>query len=146
MPAKVLLAAAMAWCAALLVTACSGGDSAPATPKLKAVEVRLGEYTLVPSIADASSGSVAFEAKNGGLREHELVVVRTDLAPDALTVVGSQVDEQASGLAVAHISTTDLQPGKSAIVSVNLAAGQYVLICNVATHYQLGMRAGFTVR
>jgi uncharacterized cupredoxin-like copper-binding protein len=30
-------------------------------------------------------------------------------------------------------------------VSADLAAGKYVIICNVAGHYQLGMRAAFTV-
>lgn len=149
MSKKVLFAAAMAWCAALLVTACSGGESAPATAKpqaVQAVEVRLGEYTLVSTVASAPSGSVTFSSKNNGLLEHELAVIKTDLAPDKLIVVGSQVDEPASGLTVGRIPTVEQQPGQVANVTLNLAAGQYVLICNIATHYQLGMRAGFTVR
>ena len=35
--------------------------------------------------------------------------------------------------------------GKSAAVTIDLTAGKYVFICNVAGHYQLGMHTGFTV-
>ena len=147
MPVKVLLmAAAITSCAVLLVAACSGGESAPASPQPQVVEVRLGEYTLVASVASLPAGNITFKAKNLGLIEHELVVIQTDLAPDALVVAGSQVDEQASGLTAARIPVTDLQPLRSASAAFDLAAGKYVLICNVATHYELGMRAGFTVR
>jgi uncharacterized cupredoxin-like copper-binding protein len=31
-------------------------------------------------------------------------------------------------------------------VSADLAAGKYVVICNVAGHYQLGMRAALEVQ
>ena len=35
--------------------------------------------------------------------------------------------------------------GKSSAVTLDLAPGKYVFICNIASHYQLGMHAGFTV-
>jgi len=38
-----------------------------------------------------------------------------------------------------------LPVGKVEVVTADLAAGNYVIICNVAGHYQLGMRAAFTV-
>ena len=31
-------------------------------------------------------------------------------------------------------------------VTANLTAGKYVLLCNLAGHYQMGMRAPFTVQ
>jgi uncharacterized cupredoxin-like copper-binding protein len=45
----------------------------------------------------------------------------------------------------------DLEVGNSETLAVNLEAGPYVLICNVydkkekESHYQEGMRTGFTV-
>ena len=36
--------------------------------------------------------------------------------------------------------------GKVSVVTADLAAGNYVVICNVAGHYQLGMRAALKVR
>ncbi len=41
---------------------------------------------------------MTFVANNTGPSEHELVVLKTDLAPDALPVEGGQVDEGASGI------------------------------------------------
>ena len=35
--------------------------------------------------------------------------------------------------------------GKTKSKTFTLKAGKYVLVCNIAKHYQLGMRAPFTV-
>ena len=39
-----------------------------------------------------------------------------------------------------------LPVGKVSVVTADLAAGKYVVICNIAGHYQLGMRAALTVQ
>ena len=67
----------------------------------------------------------------------------------ALTLVlvacGSKVDEAASGTVIGRIDESDLGPGKSASATFELSPGKYVLICNVAGHYEDGMYAGFEV-
>ena len=44
---------------------------------------------------------------------------------------------------VAKIDT--VAPGSTQTVNAQLEPGNYVIICNVPGHYQLGMHAGFTV-
>lgn len=41
--------------------------------------------------------------------------------------------------------TGNVATGKTKSVTLKLKAGTYVLVCNIAQHYGLGMRAGFTV-
>ncbi len=98
--------------------------------------------SVTPSVATVAAGSVTFEAENVGGIQHELVVIRTDLAADALPQSGDTVD--VSGLDV--LGDTDaIDSGASEALTVDLAAGNYVLICNVPGHYGLGMRTAFTV-
>ena len=73
----------------------------------------------------------------------ELVVIRTDLAADALPVSGATVDE--SQLDVLGRTDT-IGGGESETLSLNLSAGSYVLICNVPGHWGLGMRSSLTVQ
>lgn len=100
------------------------------------------------------TGSVTFDATNAGPdAEHELVVIRTDLAPDALpTKEDASVDEEGQGLEVMG-EIPEFQPGQSGEITLDLPAGSYVLICNLVTeengqlesHYGFGMRTAFTV-
>jgi uncharacterized cupredoxin-like copper-binding protein len=69
-------------------------------------------------------------------------VIKTDLASDALPTANAQVDEGQVDVAA---SIPEYAAGETKEVSVDLEPGSYVFICNVAGHYDLGMRAGFTV-
>jgi uncharacterized cupredoxin-like copper-binding protein len=91
--------------------------------------------------ASVKAGKVTFTFKNTGNRQHEMIVLKTDTAFDALTVGSdNKVSEDAS---VGEISETDA--GKTVVKTFDLAAGKYVLICNIEKHYAQGMRAAFTV-
>ena len=86
----------------------------------------------------------AFVAKNAGTIAHQFVVLETNLAPEAVPVVNFKADETAAGVSkVGDIK--ELKPGSTATASFDLARGRYVLICNVPTHYNGGMRAPFEV-
>ena len=115
-------------------------------PQASTVEVDLAEWSVTADVATVSAGSVTFATSNMGALAHELVVIRTDLAPDALVVEGSGVDEAASGNTAGKIEQTELPGGGSASATFDLTPGSYVLICNIAGHYQLGMRTGLTVQ
>ena len=105
------------------------------------VDVALAGFSVTPSVQSVAPGSVTFQANIVGGR-HQLTVIRTDLAPDALPLDGTTV--AVGGLDV--VGATDaLAVGETAQVSATLAAGNYVLICNIPTHYDRGMRTAFTV-
>jgi hypothetical protein len=71
---------------------------------------------------------VTFEANNVGATAHELVIVDTDMAPDALVVENGKVNEAASGTLVGEIEVDELPPGASASGTFDLQPGKYVLI------------------
>jgi hypothetical protein len=116
------------------------------------LEVTLQEFAVVPAESSASAGAVTFDVTNDGPDDpHELVVIKSDLAPDALpTDDNGAVDESGEGIEVIG-EIEEFPPGQSRSKSFNLDAGAYVLICNVfeeaeqESHYQNGMRTAFTV-
>ena len=80
---------------------------------------------------------------NDGALEHEFVVVRSDLAVDALPQAGGAVDESQ----IEVVGRIEQWPGgETKEATFSLTAGSYVLICNIPGHYQLGMRAAFRVQ
>jgi len=50
------------------------------------VGVELGEWFINSDSASLAAGSVTFEVSNKGKQDHNLVIIKTDLAPDALVV------------------------------------------------------------
>jgi uncharacterized cupredoxin-like copper-binding protein len=131
--------------AAVLLAACSSATAAPPTaagPTTVAVELKT--YSVAPNPATAKAGEVTFNVTNAATdQQHEFVVIKSDLAADQLPV-GS--DSTVSEDAVEVVDeVAEMDPGKTGTVTVNLAASQYVLICNRPGHYQAGMHTGFTV-
>lgn len=138
----------------LIAASCGGGaketSGGKTEPGLKTegggetVDAELKEMTITASPSSIAAGSVTFAATNVGTIDHELVVLKTDLAPDALPVKDGKVEEAGTGIqAIGEIE--EFAPGKTESATFNLEAGKYVLLCNIASHYQAGMRAAFTV-
>lgn len=133
--------------ALLSLVACGGGTETT-------VAVTLQEFSVLPAQESAPAGSITFEVENTGPEDiHEFVVIKTDLAPDALpTAEDGSVDETGEGMEVIG-EIEDLATGATETLKVDLDAGSYALICNIVeeeggdtlVHYQLGMRTGFTV-
>ena len=107
------------------------------------VRVVLTEWDLEPSAASVPAGEVTFEVANAGTMDHNFVLIKTDLAADQLNLTGdgTQVDEEGTGDVI--VSTDPFGPGETDPETHELVAGHYVMLCNVAGHYQLGMRADF---
>ena len=108
------------------------------------IDVSLSEFVLEPSTDTASAGTFTFNVTSNGAIFHNLRVIATDLAPDALPTDDATFSADEEQLDVVA-STEDLDPGEQETLTVELAAGSYVLICNIATHYDLGMAVAFTV-
>jgi uncharacterized cupredoxin-like copper-binding protein len=124
---------------AVTVAACAGGSEA--IPADVDVAVHLKDYRVELSVDTVKPGTVRFGVKNEGGMEHSFELMRTDLPFDKLPTVDAKVKED--GL-VKQVKS--LAVGKVSVVTAVLAAGKYVIICNVAGHYQLGMRAALTVQ
>ncbi len=126
----------------------SGGGGVTAAPSNGApVSVTAGdksdtEQFLTVDPVTVKAGNVTFTFKNTGTRQHEMIVLKTDEAIDQLKIdaATNKVSEDAS---VGEISETD--KGKTVTKTLDLAAGKYVLVCNIEKHYAQGMRSAFTV-
>lgn len=128
--------------------AISAGLLAAALPALVSADGEIGvELTEAPPSVTASSnttaaGATTFQVANVGAIAHELVVIRTDLAADALPVTGDTVDLSALDVVA---DSDEFAAGTGGTVTADLLEGSYVLICNVPGHYGLGMRTALTV-
>lgn len=103
------------------------------------VNVVLNEWKIVPDPTSAKAGKVTFDVKNTGSATHEMVVIKTAKGAADLGK-GSRVPETGSAG-----ETGDIPAGGTKKVTLNLKAGHYVLICNIAGHYSAGMHTDFTV-
>ena len=127
------------------LSACGGGGSKSSSPP-GTVTVTEKEYAIGLSSKAIKAGKVHFEVKNQGGMPHELVLFKTDLAPNALPVKEGKVDEEGAGLQHIDPEAENISPGQTKSLDADLAPGSYVAICNIAGHYQLGMRAAFKVQ
>jgi uncharacterized cupredoxin-like copper-binding protein len=104
------------------------------------VSVAMSDFKFAPAKLTTSARRLKVTAKNAGQQQHEFVLLRTDKAPDAIPLKGSEASEASS---VGEIS--EQQPGQGATHSFRLKPGNYVFICNVDGHYKLGMRGALVV-
>jgi uncharacterized cupredoxin-like copper-binding protein len=132
----------------------TGADRCAITEPGPGSAVAVGEGAPIRlDTTSVDAGPTTFTVTNDGLIGHELVVLRTDLAPNKLPLTddGKVADERGPG--VTRVGTTDLiDVGCAASLTLHLQTGTYVLICNLPGppdspgHYEGGMVAPpFTV-
>lgn len=93
----------------------------------------------------ARAGKITFDVTNNSKGTiHEMIVMQLDPAGDALPYItaDNKVDEDKAG---DKGEVSELDPGKSGSLTVDLVPGKYLLICNVPGHYASGMWTEFTV-
>jgi uncharacterized cupredoxin-like copper-binding protein len=146
------------------VAACGGDDdsAASAGDKGTVVDVALGEsgltYFVRPGQATVEAGTVTFAVTNAGELTHEFIVYSNledvatgDLPINAEEDVANLVEENIVGAApyaTPPIVPADEEPGAAdpripgggwgAELTVDLAAGKYILLCNLPGHYAGG--------
>ena len=130
--------------AALLVafTACSSSSSGG----IKGTE---SDFKITLDKTSASAGKVTFNVTNNGPSTHEFVIFKTNLPQDQLPTKkeNGAVVVNETGPGVQHIDEIPgINKGDTKSLTVNLKPGKYVIICNLPTHYQLGMHVPFTVK
>jgi hypothetical protein len=122
----------------------NGEPTPPDGPPPGGIQVDLTEFAIAVDPPGTGAGEVTFAVINAGSILHNFRLIATDAAPDALPLddSGFQVDEDALEVVA---STAELPGGETEEVSVELESGPYVIICNIPTHYEQGMYAGFNV-
>ena len=160
--AVLSVAAVMTAIIVVLATRSAGGDNgqrgtrAPNGAPIPTVNADLSEFNVtVSQFASAPAGDVTFVVKNSGGIDHEMIVLKTDTpfnklpiadAGDPPAPVKTGADKVDEGTNVGETGDPNLKPGQTRTFTIkHLAAGRYVLLCNLAKHYGLGMRAAFTV-
>jgi uncharacterized cupredoxin-like copper-binding protein len=117
------------------------------SPPGTVVKVLLDDFHVHRDTGAVPAGMVRFQLVNNGPSTHELIVVRTDRAPDKLPLQrdGLTVDEEGPGVEpVDEAEGLDIADRRT--LTLSLAPGHYVLFCNMEGHYLGGMHAAFTVR
>lgn len=93
----------------------------------------------------APAGEVTFIVKNSSKDTiHEMIVMYRQDPTKLLPLIDNEnrVDEDKAG---DKGEVSELNPGQSGSLTVTLAPGKYVLVCNVPGHYEAGMWAEFEV-
>lgn len=123
--------------------ASSGGAQATVGSASSTLHATLTEFALTLDKNEAPSGRVTIDAKNDGTVAHQIVIANTDLDADKLPVQAGIVD-------VAKLKIvgklTEFAAKTVSSDGFGLAAGRYVLFCNVPGHYQAGMHTVLTIR
>jgi len=116
----------------------------------RTVKVTLRDYDVVLS-PTVSVGKVTFAARNDGEFVHEIVVVKTDLAPAELPRdENGMFDELGAGVTFID-EVENIPPGATKELTVDLQPGKYYLLCNKLAepddpkgHFEHGMYQRFT--
>lgn len=104
------------------------------------------DFAITPGQASIREGVVDLHVTNSGPSQHELLIFRTDLAPSQLPLgPDGRVDEGGDGVLKVFDSGNSIDAGATKVFHTALAAGNYVLVCNLPGHYRAGMHTAFTV-
>lgn len=126
----------------MIVVAASACSAAPSdTSEVPALYLDLSDFKIASDHATLPAGHVVFGVRNRASMLHEVKIIKTDLAPDALPIDQAKAKEDGKVAELLNIAS-----GASRKLVADLGPGKYVIICNIAGHYQLGMRVGLEVQ
>lgn len=132
--------AALVFALGLVLVACEAPQRADLSDAQLVVEMR--DYTVKPSVSTVKAGTVKIGVRNLGGMVHEVAVLKTDIAPDQLPKDGLTAKVKEDGRVA---KAENVGAGRSAVLTADLVPGNYVLVCNIPGHHQLGMFASFRV-
>jgi hypothetical protein len=129
------------WALAFLAVLSGCGGAGTERPIVRIVT---SDFSIrAPRVAPA--GDVRIEVLNKGPVSHEVLLVRLTGKPLPLRGDGFTIDEEA--IQKARIGVIEPQrPGVESHMDVHLVPGRYLVFCNMAGHFAVGMRREFTVR
>lgn len=128
----------------MVLAAACGGAAAPAEGGAQpTLVVDLSDYKLVTDHPSVPAGHIVFGIRNHASMLHDMKVIKTDLPEDKLPIDTGTAKATEAGLVG---GVENIPGGASRKLELDLQPGHYVLICNVAGHYQLGMHATLEVK
>jgi hypothetical protein len=128
-------------------------EDAITEPATEEVVITLSEWEIKPS-AQPKAGNVSFKAENTGKENHELVIVKADTADGLPKDADGGMDEDKLGDGDLIGEIEPFAAGKVCTGTFKLAAGKYVLLCNITetepsgekeSHFKEGMHTAFVV-
>lgn len=125
-----------------LTTGCGSDDGS--SDMSNDVTGELSEWKVKVSSKGAAAGPVTFTITNKGTIEHEFLVVKTDIPVGEIPLVDDKFEEEADGIEVID-EIAEFPKGETQTLEVDLAPGNYQLVCNIKGHYGSGMHTGFVV-
>jgi uncharacterized cupredoxin-like copper-binding protein len=104
-----------------------------------------GQMAITVDHATVPAGRVTFVVKNDAVSQsHEMLVIKLP-APDAELPYDAGKERVPEGKVKKLREVSDLKPGTSKSMTLDLQPGTYRLICNVKGHYKAGMSTVLTV-
>ncbi|HLH49311.1 MAG TPA: cupredoxin domain-containing protein [Roseiarcus sp.] len=99
-----------------------------------------------PDRTSVPAGQVTFDVKNESKSlVHEMIVVKSQLPASALPY-DKKKDEVEENKIQSLGEVSELQPGKSGTLTIDMKPGAYALLCNQPGHMHNGMWVRFEVR
>ncbi len=116
----------------------------PSSGPVATLNAMVQQSSISLSNNSAPAGLVQLNIQNQTDGQENMVLIKTDMAPDQLPVQNAQVNLNASGIQkIAELM--NVQPTQSVQIQQVLQPGKYVLLSNTEGHYSQGQRVGFTV-
>jgi uncharacterized cupredoxin-like copper-binding protein len=139
-PTRMLPAVGATVALAATAAGCGNSTSAQEPPaQANSVTGTVNEFAVKISPDHVSAGKVTFKVTNTGKLPHEFVILKTSKSAAKLGG-GTRVSENG------HVGEIgDMAPGATKSLTLDLAPGHYSVICNLPSHYKMGMRANLTV-
>ena len=114
-------------------------EDSTTSPSVKQMEIK-PDRTSVPA------GRVTFDVKNDSKSlVHEMILIKSQLPASALPYDKKKAEVEENKIqSLGEVS--ELQPGKSGTLTVDMKPGSYALLCNQPGHMHNGMWVRFDVR
>jgi uncharacterized cupredoxin-like copper-binding protein len=123
-----------------------GSSAAPAAAPVTALPVTERNFAIAPAQTSVPAGLVDLAVTDRGPSAHEMLIFQTDLPADKLPLgPDGRVDESGDGVLKLFDSGDNIDVGTTKTFHIALAAGHYVMICNLPGHYLAGMHTALTV-
>ncbi len=127
----------------------TGGGAAGAEPEAEVV-MKLVDYDFELS-KPLSAGRYTIRIENAGPQEHEVAIVKLDSGKEPMDFAAWGEKQVGKAPGTLHGGVSGIMPGDKAFVEVDLAPGEYALICFIPDskdgkgHYHHGMAKKVTV-